>query len=732
MLSMSIKRAVKEARRRGLFHVLALYIVGAWAILQVASLAFPGWHIPDAAIRYVWFGAFWLFPVAVIFGWRYEMTSGGVRRTIKTDGNIAHVPLSSADSWSISVLALLSLAIVFATVIEVLGMREAVDGIVAVDEVPQNSIAVLPFVNMSDDDGNEYFSDGISEQLLNELARVPELHVAARTSAFYYKGKDELVQKMGEQLGVRTLLEGSVRKYGNKVRITAQLINAEDGYHLWSETYDRELDDIFAVQDDIARAIAETLKVEFLMQDGQPPEQAATDNMDAYDLYLRGLAIRSSAATDRLDRAIEMFQGAIDLDPDFAQAYDALAYSELSKVFRGYDTTHEEAASIAGPLLQTALKLQPDLEEAHATLGLMTFLLGRYGESEGHYKTALGINPNYFTGHADYGLTLVHQSRLKEASAAYLRAQALDPLNANLTNRLGLLLMLMGQFDDGYGFVQKSLAIEPDRHATKVALIYWMTNYGRLVDAVRLGESVLETNPDDALTTYVLIRAYAHLGLNGLAEELLAQARQSMPGNPMIRLAADYFWLATGDEVSYGKFAESEFAQVDANAGELIEGSDREKVHNYGRYLLMRGEYQDAAEMLHWAAGGDDGIASTLYDHMHFLKYLALAYRGLDRHEEADELLTQCMGLVATARDSGWATPVLFVRLAEIYALMGDIENAAENLDIAFQKGWRDLGMLENGLFFRDIQDDAEITRIKSLLREDIDSQQRELQSIDT
>jgi len=732
MLSMSIKRAVKEARRRGLFHVLALYIVGAWAILQVASLAFPGWHIPDSAIRYVWFGAFWLFPVAVIFGWRYEMTSGGVRRTIKTDGNIAHVPLSSVDSWSVSVLVLLSLAIVFATVIEVLGMREAVDGIVAVDEVPQNSIAVLPFVNMSDDDGNEYFSDGISEQLLNELARVPELHVAARTSAFYYKGKDELVQKMGEQLGVRTLLEGSVRKYGNKVRITAQLINAEDGYHLWSETYDRELDDIFAVQDDIARSIAETLKVEFLMHDGEAPEQAETNDVEAYDLYLRGLATLSGAATDRLDRAIELFQGAIDLDPDFALAYNALAYSELSKPYRGYDMTGEEAASIAGPLLQTALELQPDLEEAHATLGLMTSLLGRYDESEAHYKTALGINPNYFTGHADYGLSLVHQSRLKEASATYLRAQALDPLNANLTNRLGLLLMLMGQYDDGYEFVQRSLAIEPDRHHTKVALVYWMTNYGRLVDAVRLGEMVLEANPDYAPLVYVMVRTYMHLGLNDLAEELLVEARQSMPDNSAIRLAADYFWLVTGDEDAYGKFAESEFAQVDANAGEPIEGSDVDKVHNYGRYLLMRGKYQDAAEMLYWAAGGDDGIASTVYDHMHYLKYLALAYRGSDRHEEADELLGLCIGLVATARDNGWATPVLFVRLAEIYALMDDIESATENLDLAFQKGWRDLGMLENSLFFRDFQHDTEMTRIKSLLRDDLESQRSQLLSIDT
>ena len=205
-----------------------------------------------------------------------------------------------------------------------------------------------------------------------------------------------------------------------------------------------------------------------------------------------------------------------------------------------------------------------------------------------------------------------------------------------------------------------------------------------------------------------------------------------MPGNPMTRLAADYFWLTTGDEDSYGKFAEGEFAQVDANVGEPIEGSDREKVHNYGRYLLMRGEYQDAAEMLHWAAGGDDGIASTLYDHMHFLKYLALAYRGLDRHEEADELLMQCMGLVATARDSGWATPVLFVRLAEIYALMGDIDSATENLELAFRIGWRDLGMFENGLFLRDIQDDPEIVRIKSLLRDDLESQRSQLLSIDT
>ena len=213
---------VEALRKRGLFGVLAFYIVGAWVVLQVAALAFPGWGIPDYAIRHVWTGAVLLFPVAIAFGWRYQITSQGLRRTRAGE----HVPLTAPDYWIVLVLSAVSATTLYFITAQVLATRIDVEQGAVLADAPEHSIAVLPFVNMSGDDSNEYFSDGLSEQLLNELARIPDLHVAARTSAFYYKGRDQNVEKIGIELGVRNVLEGSVRKAGDRIRITAQLIDA--------------------------------------------------------------------------------------------------------------------------------------------------------------------------------------------------------------------------------------------------------------------------------------------------------------------------------------------------------------------------------------------------------------------------------------------------------------------------------------------------------------------------
>lgn len=256
----------KETHRRGVLQSAAVYIVGAWVLLQAANVLFPGAGIPDSAIRFVFIGTALGFPLVMVFGWMYDISGKGIKRTpsVQDADTENGLPLRRSDYFLLSGLAALAVTLILGVSINVAGEAEPI--VVAADEQPvaENSIAVLPFVNMSDDPDNDYFGDGIADELLNQLVNLTSLHVAARTSSFFFKGKNDSIQSIGRQLGVGTVLEGSVRKSGNNIRITAQLINAADGFHLWSQTFDREIGDIFAIQKEIAGAITTALKVDVL------------------------------------------------------------------------------------------------------------------------------------------------------------------------------------------------------------------------------------------------------------------------------------------------------------------------------------------------------------------------------------------------------------------------------------------------------------------------------------
>ncbi len=714
-------------KRRRLFGVLVLYILGAWGVLQVAGLLFPGWHIPDEAIRYVWVGAVLLFPVACLFGWYYDVSPKGVARTAP-DGD-AVLPLSRADYGILSIVVSITLIVVAGVVHQSLALRDAPDTpITAFLDAPPNSIAVLPFVNMSDSGDNEYFSDGITEQLLNELAKIPSLHVAARTSSFYFKGRNESMRNMGAQLGVRTLLEGSVRRIGNRVRVTAQLINAHDGYHLWSETYDRDLDDIFRVQDEIASAIASSLQLSLADRDKARLDHIPTTNTEAFDLYLRAMAERRTFAADAITRSNELLERAVRLDPQFALAIDALAYGYILDVFYGTRSI-DNAVELAAPLLDSAIELQPDLEEAYASYGLLYNRLQKFPEANEHFETALRINPNYFGGLVNYGLNLVHQGRLKEASANYMRAQSLDPLNANLTGNLGALLMLMGEPDEGFRFMRRAAEISPSNQHLRAGITSWLVRYGRLVDAVLNGRALAEEAPQHAWNNLALAEAYLLLGMIDEAKSTIALAEGGGISYGHLVDTRRRIWGAEGDFDAYIDEATRAYKSIDLEPGSPLSASDKQIVYRYGIALIYRREYAGAAEHLYWAVGGDEGIEAVTYDFIHEIKPLALTYQKTGRGEEAEELLRRSLDLAVTANANGWATPQIYFRMAEIRALLGDIDGAATNLNAAFDRGWRSLGDLEYGIYWQDLQDDEKINAVKVRVLEDIEEQRRRLQA---
>ena len=323
------------------------------------------------------------------------------------------------------------------------------------------SIAVLPFVNMSPDPENEYFSDGLSEEIINALSKLEGLHVTARTSAFRFRGKDLDMREIGKQLNVSTVLEGSVRKAGNRLRITAQLINVSDGYHLWSEKYDRELKDVFAIQDEISLAIVDKLKVRLLGEDQARLAKRYTDNFEVYDLYLKGRYYLNKLTEEGIKKSLDCFQQAIQKDPRYALAYGGVAgvYFVLAVVEQ---LPSSETMPRAKSELLKALELDDSLAEVHAWLGEL-YLQHEWDwtSAERELKRAIELKPNSPEGHQFYADYLISTGSMEEALAEVERARVLDPLSTIPNTMLAWQLFASRRFDQAIEYCRKMLETEP-------------------------------------------------------------------------------------------------------------------------------------------------------------------------------------------------------------------------------------------------------------------------------
>ena len=362
------------------------------------------------------------------------------------------------------------------------------------------SIAVLPFANMSADPENEYFTDGIAEEIINALTKIQALRVASRTSSFAFKGKNSDIRKIGEQLSVGTVLEGSVRKAGSKLRITAQLVNVSDGYHLWSERYDRQLEDVFAIQDEIAENIVRSLRVMLSEQEKRAIEKAPTADVAAYDYYLRGRQFFHQFRKTSLEFACQMYARAIERDPKYALAYAALA--DCCSFLSMYWVASQENLEQADAASRKALALDPELAEAHASRGVALTLSQRYAEAEEEFQTAIRLNPQLFEAHYFHGGACFQQGKMAEAAASYERACAVRPEDYQAPGLLALAY-------DGMGRQAESAAARGQ--------------------ALRLVERHLELNPDDVRALYM---GAMHLLQAGQEQRGLAWARRAQTLDP--------------------------------------------------------------------------------------------------------------------------------------------------------------------------------------------------------
>ena len=444
---------LSELRRRKVFQALGVYAVAGWAVIQVAATTFPLLGLPDWAPKLVLALVLLGLPFAILLAWVYDLTAGGLKRTSAraADGDAARARHGA--------LARLGAAVLIALIgFGAYAWYARADGGGAGERI--QSIAVLPFADMSPGKDQEYLGDGITEELLNGLAQVEGMQVAARTSSFSFKNKDVPVPEIGRQLNVQAVLEGSVRRDGNEIRITAQLINVETGYHLWSATYDRELSSIFAIQDEISRAIVEALKVELSGEAAAKLARRATADPEAQDLYLRGLFHANRRRAADLRRAIDYFEQAIARDANYADAHAGVALGWI--LLPAYDTLRvADAAARARPAIERALRLNPELADAHAIHGLIAFQTLDLRTAEASYRRSLELNPRAVQTLVWYSQLLGALGRFDESIARALEAERIDKLSALASNNVGYMRLFRREYGQAAEQFRRALELDP-------------------------------------------------------------------------------------------------------------------------------------------------------------------------------------------------------------------------------------------------------------------------------
>jgi TolB-like protein len=444
-----------ELKRRNVIRAVILYVGAVWALAQGISQLGPSLGAPDWATRWFLVAAGIGFPFWIAFAWFYEFTPEGLKRESEIDP-AESVTRRTGRKLDFAIIGVLAVAVVL-LLTDRFVLRHGVNEATALP-IAEKSIAVLPFVDMSQAKDQEFFSDGISEELLNLLSKVPQLQVAARTSSFSFKGKPIEIPEIARQLHVANVLEGSVRKSGDQLRITAQLVRAAEGYHLWSETYDRKLDDIFKIQGEIAGEVVKQLKVTLL---GAAPTVRQTDPK-AYTLYLQAVQLGRQKTPEAFTQSDALLRQVLEIDPRYAPAWDQLAWNFLNEanlgllpVSEGYARGREAA--------EKALAIDPNYGPAHARLGTIANDNNDFVSAAKHFERALALGPNDLSVLNDVATFLQSLGRLQESLALKEAVVRRDPVDVTSLYNLGNTQYYAGQFAAAIATFRSVLSLSPGR-----------------------------------------------------------------------------------------------------------------------------------------------------------------------------------------------------------------------------------------------------------------------------
>jgi TolB-like protein/tetratricopeptide (TPR) repeat protein len=533
-----------ELKRRNVFKVAIAYIVAGWALSQGIAQVFPVFDVSNWLIRLMVVLIVLGLPIALVLAWMFEITPEGIKRTKAAD--LAN-ERSRGKTWIYIIVAgaVLSIGLFF------LGRYSASRGTSLRAEsapLPQKSIAVLPFENLSRDPDNAYFTEGVQDEILTRLAKVADLKVISRTSTQQFKSAPEDLPRIAKQLGVAHVLEGSVQRANDQIRVNVQLINALTDAHLWAETFDRKLTDIFAVESEIAKTIADTLQAKLSGSEQHAIAARPTENTEAHQLYLKGRFFWNKRTGNDLKKSIDYFQQAIAVDPNYALAYAGVADAYV--LLPGYTGgTPQDCYPKAMAAAKKALELDDTLAEAHTTLGMAIWLYDfAASQATREFQRAIELNPNYAIAHQQYGnILLTPLGRFDDAVAEGKRAVELDPLSLVINSDLGVDYFYARRYDDAIAQLHKTLEMDPGYYFAHLILGQALEMKGAPDAAISEYQKARALN-DDPSVLGLLARVYGLSGNKTEAEKILNQLKELSTQRYVAAYSFALVYLGLGDK----------------------------------------------------------------------------------------------------------------------------------------------------------------------------------------
>lgn len=686
-----ISAVLGELSRRKVLKTLGAYAVGVFVALQLLDAAVEPLRLPDWLPTLVVVILILGFPIVFVLAWQFDVSGEGIRRT--SDDNLLGRGQTVA-LFSTMLIATGGLAVAFYhyyadVLIEAVSDTQMVEAVPRDFSAPENSIAVLPFTDLSEGGDRAYLTDGMAEEILNLLTQVDGLHVAARTSSFAFRERDVDVREIGQALNVRTVLEGSLRTSGDRIRLTAQLINVEDGYHIWSETFERDMTDVFALQDAIASSIATSL-VDSFAGLGEETPASRPSNLAAFEAYGAGRLHWWRRSPEALQRAIELFGEALEHDPRYAPAYAALGDSYILLSLYG-DLDKLRAVNNALRYIEHALELDPTSAEAHAALGLARLEAGQMDSAESALRRAVRLNGDYIPARLWLSTLLGQTGRIGEQTQMLQEAMAIDPLNELLAINYAGNLASQGDYDEARAILRDLLLVKPDSTTLLRSNASLALYGGDLVEGWTLARRAYEIDGDNPIVVQMLAKAWMELGDLERSEALLEEALALAPGN--MDLKSQYFQLL---------LIEGRLEEAEGMVRETF-GDDPENLPpNFRRYYhqqrgLIRMVGRDlAAALTEFEQAIDPQESATFNENQLFNLTAAAFLHGIVGDPElAEARLAQAEKALDRARLNGLDHPDVWYTQSVIDVLNEDYEGAVASLRTAYEKGWRQAWVLE-------------------------------------
>jgi TolB-like protein/Tfp pilus assembly protein PilF len=674
---------IEELRRRNVLRVAATYAVVAWIIIEAGSVLLPTFGASESVFQTYVVIVVAGFLVSLVLAWVFEVTPEGVKLEKNVDRSGSAIP-EKHRGVNFFFIALLVIALGISVTLNITGMRDTQVAPTAV--VERSSIAVLPFTSRSTDPENQLFADGIHDDLLTRLANVAALKVISRTSVMEYRDTTKNLRQIAAELGVAVVLEGTVQRVGNSVRINAQLIDAATDEHVWAKSFDRQLSavNLFALQSEISEEITRALKATLTNEEKLRLANIPTDSLAAYNLFTQGMGNLYARRLDTLQIAREQFEEAITLDPDYAEAYTGLAESVLLLLNNHQAVSTDEAFDIAETSIDKALSLNPDLAEAHAAQGLLKQKLWeetRNGpgleEAAASFVSALALNPNNASAYMWFASTRSAQHRTEEAIELYHESLRVDPLGKIPYANLPALYAERGQNDAALDLYLKAIEIHPDWPTAYQNLARHLHGLGRMDEAVAWGMKIQELSVDP-IGGAPMVPAYIEFGEYDKIADIFSGVK---PGHPAYELG-----------LSMEKALQGDFAGALEVVESTLEGVENPRQSQLGlvtAFSVFVGDFDKAhryAELLNPDFAADADPEVDAFNVANIINY-AFILQNQGENKRADALLEAALPVVRTLPRIGLAGHG--IRDVQILALQGKTLDALAAFRDAIDEGFR-------------------------------------------